>query len=241
MAKNYSTEQLADRWEDVHEISNLVGRRSWFTLLIKDEKIFNEMWSKNEPCLGFNHGYYKGYDAVAAYFAALRELYVKRASLAQKEFPDELGGRDAQELIGVGALHVNNVTTPLIELAEDGKTAKGLFYLMDSQVDYGASGRESVMSWGRLGIDFIKEDGQWKFWHMVYAEDINTEMGTNWAATQPEKGKHPVYGELADFKLPEPTHENPNHELWHEKRPLAPFPAMPLPYETFSETFSYGV
>lgn len=241
MAKTYTTEQLADRWEDILAIRNLVGRRSWLTLLVKDQGVFDEMWSKNEPCLGFNSGYYKGYEAVSGYFSALRELGVKRAALAKKAYPDELGGKSAVELIGVGALHFNNVTTPLIELAGDRQTAKGLFYLMDSSIDYQASGREANMSWGRLGVDFIKEDGRWKIRHMVYAEDISAGMGTNWAVKQPEKAKDPIFGQLADFTFPEPTDPNPNYELWSEKRPIYVFPAMPEPYETFAETFSYGV
>ncbi len=237
----YTTEQLLERWEDVHEIENMMGRRAFFDLLVRDQQVFEEMWSHQDPCLGLNNGYYKGYDAVAGYFKGLHDLYLRRAELAKTAYPDELGGKAAEDLIGVGGLHFDNLTTPVIELAEDRQTAKGLWYMLGGQVDFGVSGRETEMCWGRIGVDFIKEDGAWKIWHMVIALDIDTPMGTSWAEPAPEKAADPVFGALADVKLPEPNVPRTVHELWHSRRQLKAFPPVPKAYKTFAETFSYGV
>ena len=236
----YTTEQLLERWENVHEIENLMGRRSFFLLWIQDQKVFEEMWTKNEPTLGFNSGYYVGYESVAAYFKALRDLYIHRAEFAKATHRDELGDKAAEDLIGVGALHPNNLTTPLIELAEDMQTAKGMWYYMDASVDYGVTGRESNMRWGRLAVDFIKEDDGWKIWHMIYADDLDCEMGGNWTKPAPEKEKDPIFGMLEGIVFPEPDKPG-QHEVWNDKRQLREFPRMPVPYKTFAETFSYGV
>ena len=241
MRKTYTTQQLLERWEDIHEIENLMGRRSVYKLLVRDQKEFDEMWSKRDPCLGFNFGYYKGYDAVKGYVAALNEYALLRAGLAKKEYPGALGSKDACDLIGVGALHVEGITTPLIELAEDRKTAKGLFYAMGAEFDFGPSGREANMSWGRLGVDFTKEDGKWKIMHLVFAEDFNAPLGTGWADEKEQLSSHSVFGKLGEYKFPEPNIPQSVHERWHETRPLQAFPPMPVPYDTFADTFSYGI
>jgi len=241
MQSNYTTEQLLERWEDIHEVENLMGRRSVYRLLVRDQKEFDEMWSNKDPCLGFNYGYYKGYDAIKGYVDALSGYALMRADLAKKEYPEALGKKETQEIVGVGALHVEGITTPLIELASDRKTAKGLFYAMGAEFDYGPSGWEANMSWGRLGVDFIKEDGKWKIMHLVFAEDINTPLGATWAGKKERSSGHSVFGKPGEYKFPEPNVPLSVHERWHETRPLNKFPPMPAPYDTFADTFSYGV
>jgi len=231
------TEELLERWEAVHEIENLMGRRAAMLLTIQDDTLFETMWTRNEPCLGFNDGYYKGYEAVAGYFKARREYQLLRAKAAIQLNP-ELAGKTPEELLGVGALHGSNLTTPVIELAGDGKTAKGLWYVLDGEVDYGPAGYGTAHCLGRIGVDFIRAEGGWKIWHLVYAEDIRTPMGTSWTEETPEDTALP---ELAAFRFPEPNVPETVYERWHDRRQLKAFPPVPEPYETFGETFSYGV
>ena len=232
------TEELLERWEAIHEIENLMGRRAAMLLTIQDDTVFDTMWTRNEPCLGFNHGYYKGYEAVAGFFKALREYQLLRAKMAIQQNP-ELAGKTPEELLGVGALHGNNLTTPVIELAGDGKTAKGLWYVLDGEVDYGPTGYGAHHCLGRIGADFIREDGGWKIWHLVYAEDVRVPMGESWTDAPTE---HPVVNqELAEYRMPEPNVPMEVHESWHRRRVFKPFPPVPAAYETFADTFSYGV
>ncbi len=232
------TEELLERWEAIHEIENMMGRRAAMLLTIQDDAVFQTMWTKNEPCLGFNYGYYKGCEAVAGYFRAQREYQLLRAEAAIRLNP-ELAGKAPEELLGVGALHGSNLTTPVIELAGDGKTAKGLWYLLDGEVDYGPAGYGAVHCLGRIGVDFIREDDGWKIWHLVYAEDIRTPMGESWTAARPEENAE--LPELAEFRFPEPNVPAEVYERWHDRRQTKPFPPVPEPYTTFAETFSYGV
>ncbi len=233
------TEELLERWEAIHEIENLMGRRSFKVMTIQDQDVFETMWSKNDPCLGFNHGYYKGYEAVAGYFRGLRELQLLRAKAAMELHPEELAGKTAEELFGVGAFHANNLTTPVIELAGDMKTAKGIWYVLDGDVDYKQEGHAAYNCLGRIGVDFICEDGEWKIWHLVYAEDIRVPMGESWTA--PAQSAEPTIAALANFTMPEPNVPMCVHEHWHEKRQMKPFPEIPVPYESFEQTFSYGI
>jgi hypothetical protein len=79
--------------------------------------------------------------------------------------------------IGAGGEYIMHTQeTPVIEVAGDGKTAKGLWYSIGlsirGQVD--SSGKTSVGSgwmWEKYGVDFIKEDGKWKIWHLINLMD----------------------------------------------------------------------
>jgi len=233
-------EQQALRWKEIHEIENLMGRGAFLTLLIREQEAFARYWTKDNPCLGFNDGYYQGYEAVKGYFDALRDLSLVRAECARAAYPEELGGKSAEELLGVGAVHAPNLSTPLIELAGDMQTAKGLWYLLAGGVDFRERGWGSLMRWGRLGVDFVKEPDGWKIKNAVFAEDIRGPMGTDWIHPAPAAEADPRFRAAAEFQMPAPNVKIQVHQLWHSRRPLKAFPPVPLPYETFSETFSYG-
>ncbi len=244
MKKEFTTEELTSRWEDVREIENLMGKRTFNEILGQNDKIWNEYWCKKapDPCLGFNNGYYRGYEAIEGYYKAVHDRIALQTELVQKAFPGKLGGKSIDEIFNVGNLVCGNISTPLIELAEDGKTAKGIWYVMGADIEIGPSGPESYHSWGRVGVDFIKEDGAWKIWHMVFAEDIWCPTGQNWGVPEhPKATADPRFAALADFKMPEPNVPMQVHEIFHEKRPLKPFPPLPERYATFAETFSYGI
>jgi len=85
--------------------------------------------------------------------------------------------KNIDENIGVGSEYIMHTQeTPVIEIAGDGKTAKGLWYSIGlsvrGQVD--SSGKTSVNTgwmWEKYGVDFIKEDGKWKIWHLINLMD----------------------------------------------------------------------
>lgn len=110
---------------------------------------------------------------------ANRENRLKQLSEA---FPDI---EFTEANLGAGhewAMHTN--TTPVIEVAGDGKTAKGLWYspgmgLMARVSGAGAS-TGGVFFWEKYGGDFILEDGQWKIWHLQMAYDFTPGLPTEW-------------------------------------------------------------
>lgn len=72
------------------------------------------------------------------------------------------------------AMHTN--TTPIIEVAGDGKTAKGVWYSPGVGLMARISGNQanagSVFFWEKYGGDFVLEDGRWKIWHLQMAYDF---------------------------------------------------------------------
>ncbi len=244
MAKmQFTTEQLADRWADYREIENLMSRRSFLETYKRSDKIFEDYWCRKaaDPCYGLNNGYYKGYEAIAAYYDAQYKLTKLRTKLLQDAYPEKLGGRGMDEIFGAGSLVVPNTTTPIIEIAGDGKTAKGLWYIFGSETEVTPEGPVSTWVMGRLGVDFVREDGKWKIWHFLFIQDIDAEVGTDWSEAKEQKPVNSKYAALLDYKMPEPNVPKKLNEIYHGKRKLVPIPAIPEPYMTFAETFSYGI
>jgi hypothetical protein len=244
MKDNWTVEQMTKQWEDMRAIENLMGRRTFDHILKQDTKIWNEFWCRKapNPCLGFNNGYYSGYDALHNYFQAVEALTKVQTECVQNAHPN-LKGKEIDEILGIGSLNVDSLSTPLIELAEDGQTAKGLWYLGGGEIEIYGCGPMGSWHWGRVGVDFVKENDEWKIWHMVFAMDLKCESGSSWknGTPTPLPPSKPEFSAVEQFAFPEPNFLATNHEYWSPERPLNVFPPIPVPYSTFAETFSYGV
>lgn len=244
MSKKMRTpEEQVTRWEHLRAIENIMGRLSNYGIFCQDDRIWTELWCRKapDPTLGFNDGYYKGYEAIESYYDARHALMEKRTELVKAANPEEFADKTTEEIFGVGSLDVNNMTTPIIELADDMQTAKGLWYYMEGDTNYDATGIATWHHWGWVGVDFVCEDGVWKIWHMVNAEDLNFRAGTSWTEQADPLPVQPEYAELAEFRMPAPNVPADVYEYWHNRRQLVDFPGVPQPYTTFAETFSYGI
>ena len=121
-------EFLVERWEDQRTIKNLMGKYVNCLLLNRQGEIFDSFFSKKaDVCLTFNDGSYVGPEAIRSYFDAIVARNLLSAQLLQKRLPEKLGGKSDEEIYGIGPFHVKPLTAPVIEVAEDGETAKGLW------------------------------------------------------------------------------------------------------------------
>lgn len=73
------------------------------------------------------------------------------------------------------ALHF--MINPVIEVADDGRTAKGRFYLLELATMSSPDGGDPdpVIMTGKYSDDFVKEDGQWRFKRI----EVNFEQVSN--------------------------------------------------------------
>jgi len=166
-----------------------------------------------------------------------------------------------------GKLIFHELSTPLIEVAGDGQTAKGMWIMtglesgltrpefVDQMPDWMhvpevmVDGKRVWMHnvYAKYGIDFIKQDGEWKIWHFrcfeVAREPYN--MGwIPWAAQAEHGGFNSELMYVGDDGRPVfmPTPDEPAHNIGN------PYSIdggqtldarLPEPYYTFSATFSY--
>lgn len=74
-----------------------------------------------------------------------------------------------------------HLTTPMIEIADDLKTAKCLWWMPGA----GSLPQEdgdpmAIWAWGEVSVDFICEDGIWKIWHLHYFRLIKCDYKKGW-------------------------------------------------------------
>ena len=137
----------ADEVVALHQIANLMGRYSHLGHL-RGENTLVELFAMKQPDVSWRTpSGPQGPEAMKGRF------------LAPGEAPrGEVGGQ----------LHVHSMLTPIVEVAADGQTAKGVWDSFGPNI---SSGTEiGNWLWVKYGVDFIKEEGAWKIWHMqVYA------------------------------------------------------------------------
>ena len=235
-------EQLLNWAEDRREIKNTMGKYAQCVLLLLDDER-EKLWStRDDICLGLNDGWYVGKEAIAAYYAQKKENDLKKAAVMQQIFPKKLdASKKPEEFYGVGLLEEKPVGTPVIEIAKDRKTAKGVWYSQGNHTDITTRGPLSQWTWGFYAADFVLEDGAWKLWHLQYLEDMKAPVGTNWA--KPDLSQFPELPEfaaLADLKDAAPTVPVTLRARYAPDRPFTKLIDLPEPYETFAQTFSYG-
>lgn len=242
MKNNPTPEELLTRWEARRELQNIMGKLTQSYLMMEEAQIYDRWWSQQEDvCLGVNTGWYSGAAAVKGYYAALGEKIALASRILQKTFPEKLADKTDEELYGVGQLGVKPVDTFIIEIAGDGQTAKGLWSLHGTYADMTPSGPVSFWDWGYYCVDFRLEDEAWKIWHMQYLTDINSPTGGDWAAEPLTFPEAPNFAPLKDFVFPQPNVPAILRENYYPGRPFTESPPLPEPYETFAETFSYGM
>ena len=222
---------MADVVEDTTAIANIMGAFTFLNCYKQHKRQF-ENWSHNEPTITLNDGKYVGYEAVKAFFVDYHEAQTRWANeTMRKLFPEDLGGKSDEEIWAVGSNTVLNFTTPLIEVAFDGQTAKGMWYVYGSTTEVYSTGPKAAWNFGRCAVDFVKEDGVWKIWHMTMFTDIQCPVGGNW-------GKDKMYPHEG-VEIPEPTVKEHYYTGYGEDFLSLVEPPLPEPYDTFANTFSY--
>lgn len=178
-------------------------------------------------------GVWEGWDQVYAFYCQTKlDASQSALDVISKLYPEI---ENIPENRGIGtewAIHTQ--TTAIIEVAGDGKTAKGVWYspgIANSAVvkNDGTIGTRGMWFWEKYAADFVKEDGEWKLWHIQMYYDNTPE---SWGEEGETLGM--------PNNSPEPTRENPDpYQAWTPTTLQRIHPLFPEPYYTFSETFSY--
>lgn len=145
------------------------------------------------------------------------------------------GGGGAQS----GNFSFRTLTTPIIEVAGDGKTAKGYWYTIGWTSSVQGDKGGAQWSFERYGIDFVKEDGDWKIWHFHVYNDFDTPYEKNWVQnaidTNRQGGVTSARPGLEQYFTATVFHKSYDPKV--DNNPLNPPP--PVPYCHFEDTFSY--
>jgi hypothetical protein len=161
------------------EVENIFSRYQYLHSYFLDEKIIDTLWvSEGTPGVSAqytNTGIYNTWASVMAY---------------HRDRPSPQG-----------KLLFHYTASPLIEVANDGQTAKGVWVvagvesgLTNPEVAEKAppamfepnlvDGKKVWAHWiqVRYHLDFLKQDGQWRIWHFRAVEVSRAPFGQNWIA-----------------------------------------------------------
>lgn len=146
------TVPVAERAVALNEIQNLVGRYDHLGTLRGEGTLADLFALKTEGVSWLTPGGPVGIAAMKARF----------------EDPDE----DRRP----GILHMHSMFSPIIEIAGDGKTAKGVWDSFGPSIQ----GPDDIGSWlwVKYAVDFTKEEGKWKIWHLRVYPVFNTKFST---------------------------------------------------------------
>jgi SnoaL-like domain len=214
-----SIEDRIARLEAVHDIQNLMGRYSfWHTANMHRECLSLFAMKTPDVRAEMMWGVYEGPES-------LKRLY--------PGFHVWVDG-DAK-----GVMHMHTLTTPVIEVAADGQTAKGVWVspgheTMSFSTASGERAPEAHWGWCKYGCDFIREDGEWKIWHLHVYGIFLAPYGRSWVE-QPEDMVEPP--PMLDEHKPDrpPT----THWQYMPDRVYVNEPAPPSPYASFDEETAF--
>lgn len=196
------TRQLAEV-----ECKNLMGKVMFYGAGYMNKTLIT-LWSNREDCrLVMPWGTYEGRKGV-------ERCYLE-------DFGDRTDPGKLEQMRGV--LMMYSVDTPVIEVADDGKSAKGIW--LSSGCESWREGSEhpnSMWRWGTYETDFVYEDGTWKIWHMTFYPYFLTDYHTPW--TESKAYDYAWFETSCDGPRPSPVyHYTPDAILPDE-------PKIPAPY-----------
>jgi hypothetical protein len=237
-----SLEQQIQRLNDIREIENLMAKHVYYHALLKNKEELLDLWVREtpEPHFAQNQGYYVGYESLMHYYGELNiKMQWEQLKALNKVYPEV---EVKEENLGAGAFQVHALTTSIIEVAGDGQTAKGIWYTPGAIAMVGPDGNaRGSWIWERYGVDFAREDGEWKIWHLHCYTDFMSASNEDWAASKKDApmGMGDDDGSGAPEGLPRPDREEVTYRTYTPKQVPQDLPRIPEPYYTFSETFSY--
>lgn len=218
LKKTFTPEEKIQRAYDMIQIKNVMARHAYYHAASRHDIELETIWAMKTPGVswGNNVGFMLG-----------------RKEVWNRYVLPHIGHGCAP-----GEMFIHTLTTPLIEIAEDGMTAQAMWYTPGFGTGAGpgaAPGTPTKGEWmyERYAVDFVKEDGQWKIWHFFVGTDFSFEAGTEFEERKGPGGPAPEGKPKEDpgfLRVP----------LYTAKYGWSEYPALPRPYKTFSEVQGYG-
>ncbi len=204
-----SIEKTVARLDAESKIRNLMGRYSFYLTAGRYDNIV-ELFAKKAPDVRaeMSWGVYDGIEGIRRCYSVFH----------------------AKEIVGPGVMAVHALTTPVIEVAGDGKTARAV-WISPGHITGGPFTPDNSIkahwAWMRYGNDFILEDGEWKIWHLHVFGIFMCPVEKSWAELGDVHAAPPMPPEYAPDRPPTYSWS------YHPDVVTELVPAPPLPYETF--------
>lgn len=165
------------------DVMNVTMKYFHYHQCFRDDLVVEELLARQSPGIHSEHGtsgVYEGFEHVASWW---------------KKRPNPKG-----------KLIFHAISTPVIEIADDLQTAKGIFLLngIESgltqpgqvpnewvQKERSSDGREIWSHWAfaKYGLDYIFENGEWRIWHFHAYDLCRATFDKNWVSLAQDNEK----------------------------------------------------
>ena len=201
-----------NKLEAYHEIQNEMGRlTAAFNFHQREAVAEHFAWEMEDVSVEYaDEGRFEGKKAVEAVL-------------------DMLLGKPAEP----GEMLDMQLTTPMIEVADDLRTAKCVWWCPGAGAWENEEGAHAIWVWGQVAADFIfTKKREWKVWHLHYFRFIKCAYEKGWV--EDTSMIHRANTAMHPESLPG-TYHNPYSPLSVREG----IPAMPLPYQTYRKEDRY--
>jgi len=239
--------RLLRKAKDVHEIQNVMSLHEYYHSSFRHEEELDAIWAQEADDVSFEEALFQarfvGLEAIHTYYVQfMRNTLFKGAlELTKTLFPQLKDDPEDELPFGLSFLHT--LTTPVIEVAEDGETAKGAWISPGFTTMPTVEKLQAYWHWDRYGVDFIREGGKWKIWHFFVGREFTTPYEKSWVDSALDNEE--AYEVALSIFKQWPGFTEPHAAPLNLFDSYSPFkvatlqPRLPEPHRTFSETFSY--
>ncbi len=203
---------------------------------------WSNIWSKRDDCSwAHQFGRMRGFEQVWFGSVTQYDLMSFESWLETYQLYPEIGGKDPRPIMECS---VHTLVTDIIEVAEDGKSARSCFITpgVIHSVLTSDGKRYCNILWERYGSDFVLEDGEWKYLHEQVCPDLPGRMDcVNWAAESYDKlrkGLDPA-GQATLGTPPPVSDPGPLHSPYSPLQVPQDTVPWPEPYKTLDENNTY--
>ena len=224
------------------EVENVKARHTYLHGRADATGEWADIWSRSDEC-SWAHafGRMRGFDQVWWGSVADYDKMAMENAIEMREIYPETTGKDPRPLMEAS---VHTLVTDVIEVAADGKSARGSFITPGMIHSCLTPEKEKYCNvlWERYGSDFVLEDGKWVYLHEQVCPDILTRLDMfNWAAEDYARLTAPNVEEAAPPTLGAPpvTDPGPLHEPYSVVQKVQNTVPWPEPYETLDNDNTY--
>ena len=256
MGKQYYTDdELVERLWDYEDVKQLMAKHFYCYAGDERRKELNDLWvrlpqNRRTASLGVNTGFYTGMEDISNYYVVqLSDLRYSQL----KPFCDADPSLDyGKNNLGRGIINNSAVYSPLLHIAEDGKTAMYMCYVQGARdVGQADGSADCRFMFGLVYADLMKEQGEWKIWHLIITNDHAIPAGKDYGDYPEWKDSFGTTGQNGPLRV----HHDPNNSYTEEelgtptvqRTVYDPFfgwehlyEDMPHPYYTLNPLHDYG-
>jgi len=192
---------------------NLAGSFSYLFSANRMQEVSDLFAHTESDRITMPYGVYKGADAADRCFMQ---------DMVDIDDPDPARHEELK-----GRMIIPDMCTGIVEVAGDGKTAKGLWNSPGLEAHSKDGKGQGWWNWSKFAMDFILTEQGWKIWHFGRYLYFSTEYLKSWAKS-PKHIFAPAHLTI-DEPAPEQYYYTPDAVYPDEEPPI------PMPYDTWSE------